>query len=231
MPTDPGQLLCTYAQFDTGPLADLISDDAWTEDIVTEYLLEGTRMCEDACGRRFVPFTVTETHRAEGIDPDEGGGDANVPMSIQSTLGFSYANAIGGQDLVRHCWLDERAPRYLEMWAYTNVSVSIIRSYGGTQDVPAGQILNGPEPDTGHLWFQLGLYLPVGSRIQVTYTGGYQLAIPASLTRAARFMTASNIVRDLNPGSTDHNPDQLYANAMRVLAPWGADTAAVGKAS
>jgi hypothetical protein len=214
---DTGTPLCSYAQFTSGWLGDLVT--GIDEGDVNDYLLEGSRMCEDATGRRFAPFTTTETHRAEGIDPDEYSDSANLPMDIRSTLGASYANALGASSLVRHCWLDEKAPRYPEMWQYTNVQITIIRSYGGTQQVSPFQILNGPEPDTGHLWFQLGIFLPIASRIQVTYTAGY-VPSPASLVRANKFMTASNIVRELNPGSTNHNPDQLYNDALLVLKPW-----------
>jgi len=210
--------LCTAAQFRIGPFGDLVS--AISAEALTDFLAEATRECEDEVDRRLVPFTVTETHRAEGIDPDEVSDAANLPMDIRSTLGASYAAAIGAGALVRHCWLDEKAHRYSDLWSYSNVTISIIRSYGGSQSVPAAQVLNGPEPDTGHLWFQLGIFLPVGSRIQVTYSGGYTVAIPASLVRAGKFMCASNIVRELNPASTDHNPAQLRADALAILSKW-----------
>jgi hypothetical protein len=210
--------LCSYAQFTEGPFGDLVSE--MSEQVVCDFLVEGTRLCEDETDRRLAPFTVTETHRAEGIDPDEYADAANLPMDIRSTLGASYASAIGAQDLVRHCWLDQKAPRYQDMWEYSNVSISIIRSYGGTQPVATAQLLNGPEPDTGHIWFQLGLFLPVGSRIQVQYSGGYTIATPASLVRANKFMTAYLVIRELNPGSTEHDPDQLHTDALLALSNW-----------
>ena len=214
---DPGVPLCTYAQFTEGPFADLATDIA--EPVLNDYLLEGTRMCEDACDRRLVPFTKTETQRASGIDPDEYSDSANLPMDIRSTLGASYASSLGASSLVRHTWLDEYAPRYTDMWAYSNVTVTIIRSYGGTENLAPAQILNGPEPDTGHLWFQLGQFIPVGSRIQVQYSGGYQ-QFPASLVRANKFMTAYLIIKELNPASTNHNPDELHADALMIMADW-----------
>jgi hypothetical protein len=210
--------LCSAAQFKIGPFGDLVS--ALSGEALTDFLLEATRICEDEVDRRLVPFTVTETHRAEGIDPDEVSDAANLPMDIRSTLGASYASAIGAQALVRHVWLDEKAHRYSDLWQYSNVAVHFIRSYGGSQTVSPPQILNGPEPDTGHLWFQLGIFLPVGSRIQVTYSGGYVVAIPASLVRACKFICASNIVRELNPGNTDHNPEQLHTDALMILSNW-----------
>jgi hypothetical protein len=214
---DSGVPLCSYAQFTAGPFGDIVADVDQVE--VTSWLVEGTRMVEDEVGRRLAPFTVTETHRADGIDPDEYADATNLPMDIKSTLGASYAQAIGAQDLVRHCWLDEKASRYPDMWQYSDVSISIIRSYGGTQLVPDAQILNGPEPDTGHVWFQLGIFLPVGSRIQVTYTGGYNPS-PASLVRANKFMTAYLVISELNPATSDHDPDQLHTDALLICSNW-----------
>ena len=123
--------LCTAAQFTEGPFGDLAS--AYSPTALTDVLIEATRMCESETSRRLAPFTVTETHRASVIDPDEYSDSANIPMDIQSTLGASYAQAIGASSLVRHVWVDECAVRYPDMWAYSNVSVTIIRSYGGTQ--------------------------------------------------------------------------------------------------
>jgi hypothetical protein len=210
--------LCSYAQFMATPFGDLVS--GWDEARVTQYLVEGTRLCEDEAGRRLAPFSVVETHRAEGINPDEYSDSANLPMDIRSTLGASYADAVGAASLVRHCWLDEKAVRYQEMWAYTVQSITIIRSYGGTQDVSPFQVLNGPEPDTGHVWFQLGLLLPVESRIRIAYSGGYTVATPASLVRANKLMTAADVIKDLDPGTTQHNPDQLRTDALFILSNW-----------
>lgn len=219
MPADAPTPLCTADQFLSGPFGDLASQ--FQGPVLDQFLVEATRLCEDEAHRRLAPFTaIDETHRAEGIDPDEYADAANLPMSIQATLGNSYAQAVGAQDLVRHCWVNESAPRFQELWEYSNVSVQIIRSYGGTQNVTAAQILNGPEVNTGHLWFQLGTFLPIGSRIQVTYSGGYVVAIPASLVRACRYMCASLIVRELDPGATNHNPDQLHTDALLVLSNW-----------
>ncbi len=207
--------LCTAGQFTEAAFGDLVKD--WSTQALSDLMIEATRACEDATERRLAPFTITELSRADGIDPDEYTDSANLPMDIRSTLGASYAAALGASSLVRHCWLSEFAPRYQDMWAYSDVSVTIVRSYGGTQDVSPAQILSGPEPDTGHLWFQLGIFLPVGSRVQVTYSGGYTVAVPASLVRACKFMAAYLAIRELNPGTTDHDPDQLHADALMWL--------------
>lgn len=209
--------LCTSAQFTAGAFSDLVK--GYTTQALADLMGEATRACEDATERRLAPFTITELSRAEGIDPDEYTDSANLPMDIRSTLGASYAMALGASSLVRHSWVSEFAPRYQDMWAYSNVSVTVIRSYGGTQAVTAAQILSGPEPDTGHLWFQLGMFLPVGSRVQVTYSGGYT-TVPASLVRACKFMAAYLAVRELNPEASDHDPDRLHQDALEWLGPF-----------
>lgn len=213
--------LCSPSQFKEGAFSDLVRD--YTTQALADLLAEGTRLCEDATERRLAPFTITELTRADGIDPDEYTDSANLPMDIRSTLGVSYAQALGASSLVRHCWVSEFAPRYQDMWTYSNVSVSIIRSYGGSQDVSPSQILSGPEPDSGHLWFQLGMFLPVGSRVQVTYSGGYTVATPASLVRANKFMSAYLAVRELNPDDVQHDPAQLHADALMSLGGFGRD--------
>ena len=214
---DTPPLLCSPAQFTSAAFADLAS--ALTGDALVEFLQEATRLCEEECGRRLVPYTLTETHRAEGMDPDEYTDSANLPMDLQGTLGRSYAYALGASTLVRHVWLSNYAPMYPEYWTYSNVSLNIIRSYGGSQEFNTTQLLSGPDPDTGHVWFQLGTFLPIGSLIYATYTGGYT-TIPASLVRACKFMTAYLIVRELQPEDTNHDPDQLHTDALMTLSNW-----------
>jgi hypothetical protein len=63
----------------------------------------------------------------------------------------------------------------------------------------------------------LWIFLPVGSRVQVTYSGGYT-TVPADLVRACKFMAASIVVRELNPEATDHDPDQLHTDALMYLS-------------
>ncbi len=216
--------LCTAAQFSSGAFADLAQGyTAVTGQPLDAVLSEATRICESMCGgRRLAPFAnLTETHRAGAIDPDEYSDQSNLPMDIQSTLGASYAQAIGASSQVRHVWVDQVAPLYQDLWTYGDVSVTVIRSYGGTQVLQPGQILNGPEPDTGHLWFQLGLFLPVGSRVQVTYSGGFTVAMPADLVRAGKYQTAAIIVRELNPEDSSHNPVLLEQSAEKIMQKWG----------
>lgn len=218
--SDTPPLLCSYSTFTEGAFGNLVS--GYSQTAVTDCLAEATRQCEDQAGRRLAPFTVTETMRASGIDPDEYAGAMNIPLSIQGTLGMSYASALDMTNLVRHAWLAEYPPRYPDLWAYSNVSVTVVRSYGGTATLTAGQILDGPD-DTGHVWFQLGQFIPVGSRTRVTYSGGYTVAIPASLTRASKFIAASIVIDELNPEDSEHNPDRLYALGLKWLQPFMRD--------
>lgn len=209
--------LATFAQFSTGAFADLVRD--YDETAGQDLMIEATRLCESEADRRFAPFTLTETHRATGMDPDEYADSANLPMDIHGTIGRSYAMSLGATTLVRHCWLNEFAARFPEYWSYTNVAVEIVRSYGGSQDMAVSQLV-GPEPDSGHLWFQLGTFLPIGSLIRVTYSGGYQ-TYPGDLVRAAKFMAASIVVRELDPAQTGgHDPDVLYGHACKALGPY-----------
>lgn len=212
--------LCSAAQFTAGAFGDLVSD--YSSGALNDILAEATRLCEDETGRRLAPFTgITQTYRATGIDPDEYSDNANLPMDLQGTLGASYASALNASPLVRHMWLQEYAPRYEDMWAYSDVSITVVRSYGGTQELAQANILGGPEPDTGHIWFQLGMFIPVGSRLVATYSGGYTVTVPASLVRACKYMAAWLVVRELDPDDTAHDPDLLLEDAMKILGQWG----------
>jgi hypothetical protein len=208
--------IVSAAQFQASAFGDLVK--GFSPQGLSDLLSEATRECESETGRRLVPFTaVPETHRAEGMDPDEYTDSANIPMDIQGTLGRSYAQALGVTTLVRHCWLNEYAVRYPELWSYGTVSIQVVRSYGGNETLATSQ-WQGAENDSGHVWFQLGQFIPLGSLIRVTYSGGYTAAIPADLVRAGKFMTAYLAVRELNPDASDHNPDELHADALMALA-------------
>jgi len=214
--------LCTVANFTSSAFGDLVA--GYSDSALDDLMSESTRACEAAAGgRRLAPFTITETTRADGVDPDEYPAGASLPMPIQGTIGWSEAMALGGgSDLVRHAWLTQIPVRYPDLWQYSNVSVLVIRSYSGTQQYSQAQLLDGPD-NTGHIWFQIGSLVPLGSRVRVTYSGGYTVAIPADLVRASRFMAAWLVVSELNPASTDHDPDRLYKAARKILRYYGGD--------
>lgn len=216
MATDIPPLLATPTQMQEGAFADLVR--AFSPQALQDLMAEATRACETECGRRLAPFTITESHRAEGVDPDEYADTTSIPIDFAGTLGRSYAGALGAQTLVRHLWLNQYPPHFSELWTYSNVSGLIIRSFGGSQPVPQSQ-LTGPEDD-GHVWFQLGTFLPVGSEVRMTYSGGYTTT-PADLVRACKWFAASIAVAELDPQeSMGHSKEDLESKAVAWLAPY-----------
>ncbi len=217
MADDSGTPLITWAQLTQGAYADLVRGYT-SPSAQADVLIEATRDVEGLCNRRLTPFTVVgESHRAEGVDPDEYADGFAIPMDILSTLGASYASALGASTLVREVWLNEYAVRYPEFWTYSNVTVSVVRSYGGTQDnVP---VLDGPVPDSGRVWFTLGTFVPVGSQVYVTYSGGYT-TVPADLARICKYAAAAIIADELDPygEAFGHHPDDLRAKAEDRLS-------------
>lgn len=213
--------LCSVAQLQEGAFADLTR--SFSAQALSDIVIEATRWCETECQRRLAPFTgLTEIHRAEGIDPDEQSAVmGGIPMDIYGSLGASYASALGGVgDMVRHLWLNEHAPVFSEKWQYANVSITVYRSIGGSQVVP---LLTGPDPGTGHVWFRLGTFIPLGSILQATYDGGYPSSnTPADLVRAAKFKAAALCCDELDPLQATHGHDagSLEEKAASALAPY-----------
>jgi hypothetical protein len=83
-------------------------------------------------------------------------------------------------------------------------------------DVPASII--GAEPDSGHIWFTLGTFLPLGSLIRVTYDGGYS-TVPADLARACKLQAAVLALGEIDPAGTQfgHDPGALGKQAETIL--------------
>jgi hypothetical protein len=209
--------LVSSAQFAATAYSDLTKNLQGTE--IDDIMIEATRACESIVGKRLAQFTITETHRAEGVDPEEY-GSSSIPLDLQGTTGRSYASALGSGDLVRQMWLSSFAVRYQEFWTpYTVNSMTLVRSYGGSQSVVPNALI-GPEPDSGHVWFQIGTFLPIGSLIRVNYSGGYGTC-PGDLARAVKAMAASIVIKELDPdiGST-HDPDLLRDEAIEFLGPY-----------
>lgn len=219
---DSATPLCSSATFVEGGFADLVANFSATA--ISDMLIEATRKCEGLTGRRLTTFTnVAETVYATGINPDEYAGPSALPLSIQGTVGLSEAMALGVSNLVRRIWVAEYPPRYPEMWtASPNVSILVIRSIGGTSAVQSGQILEGPD-DKGHILLQLGTFVPAGSMLQITYSGGYT-TVPADLVRACRYIAAGIAVTELDPEMvTAHDPDRLFALGQKWLAGYERD--------
>ena len=152
MAADSPVPLATSADMQAGQFADLVRD--YAPDTLDQTMIDATRVCEGIAGRRLAPFTaVPESHRATGVDPDESGGSGNFPVSIQSTLAMSYAGALGSTgDMVRHVWLNEFAPRYPEMWTYSNLQVTVFQPMGGSQVFPAAQLIGTTWREARRLW-------------------------------------------------------------------------------
>lgn len=205
--------LCTWAQFTSGAFNDLArSYDQPTDQ--NDLLYEATRLIERAVDRRLVPFTgITETVRATGVDPDEY-PSMGVPVSQAGALGQSYADALGGDNGVRHAWLSQFAPHMTELWTYSDVSVSIATTFGGSLKAT----IDGPEVDSGHVWFSLGTWVPIGSLVKFVYSGGYTVAIPADLVRAGKLMVAALIMREIQPSKQSRDPSALWDDAVKAAA-------------
>lgn len=214
--------LCNWAQFTEGAFADLARNYT-TPAVQSDLLMEATRLCEGAAGgRRLAPFVgLVETHRLSGVDPDEYADSANLPLDLVGTVGRSYAYALNSSTLVRHFWLNQYASRHPELWSYADLSMTVTRSYGGITGITSSQYV-GPEIDSGHVWFTLGQFIPIGSLARVTYSGGYTTT-PADLVRAGKLMTASLIIRELAPSAQSRDPHLLADEAERICARYGGD--------
>lgn len=209
--------LATAADFTAfGALGTLTRD--FTAPAVDQLMLRATRTVESRCNRRLAPFTLTESCRAHGIDIDGRLGD-NYPLGLAGALGRSRALSLGVNEMVRDVWLTEFAPKYQDLWAYSNVSIVLARAYGDTENV-AGSTLEGPEPDTGHLRFRLGTFIPSGTTVRVTYSGGYQ-TVPDDLNMAAVLTAAKLAILSAEPQSRkDMDTVELDAEILGLLVPY-----------
>jgi hypothetical protein len=203
----------TWAQVSQGAFSDLLRGyDSPT--VQAEMLIEATRMAESFADRRLAPFTITETQRAEALDVEDA-LDAYVPLDPTSQLGFSRAQSLGSTMLVRHYWLREFPPRFPEYWAGSLGQVQLLRSFSGVQTVDPSTLQY--ESDTGHVRFQLGTFVPAGTTIVTTYSGGYT-TVPADLARACKYLVASIAVIELDPMmDRGHNPLDLEATATDII--------------
>lgn len=213
MGTDNPTPLCTAAIMQSGAFADLVR--GFSETTLDRIMLRATRLCESATDRRLSPFTITETQRAQMLDVDDI-TEIPGPMEPTAQLGFSRAQSLGTSQLVRHFWLREYPPRYPEYWTTSVNSISLLRSYSGTQAVVPNT--TQVESDTGHCRFQLGTYVPIGTTIVVNYNGGYS-TIPADLEQAAEFTAASLVLKQLDPAAAQHghDSDALMMDAREIL--------------
>lgn len=163
----------------------------WSPSQLDKLMLRASRRLETLCDRRLVPFTITETTRAEGVALDSSPND-DVPMDLRSALGRAQSLAFGATYLVRDFWLSQYAPAYPDLWSYSVEQIQLVTEYGATEVIPASQI-EGPENDTGHLRFLLGTFCPPGTTVRFTYSGGYTTP-PDDLNMACIFQAMKLIL-------------------------------------
>lgn len=212
MAADTVTPLASAAQMLQGRFADLCRDVDPAE--LDQIMIEATRECEDHVDRRLAPFAaLVETQRADALDVEDA-LDAYVPLDPTSQLGFSRAQSLGSTLLTRHFWVREYPPRYPDMWTGAISGIELLRSFSGIQTVDISQIQY--EADTGHVRFQLGTFVPPGTTIVATYSGGYS-TVPASLVRACKLMAASLVATELDPVQSGHDPGALRGDAEDAL--------------
>ncbi len=218
-PTTTGALtLATFAQVAEGALSDLVSGIT-SATAQLDLMDEATRACETVADRRLAPFVgLVESHRLEGVDPDEYPAGSGLPITLETMGRGSLGTVLGvGDNLVRHVWLDQFAPRYADLWAYSNVTVTLTDTAGAVQTLSSAQLL-APQVDSGHLWLPVGTWAPIGSWASITYSGGYTIATPADLTRACKYMAAAIAADDLDP--LNQQSAALRAKAEALLCPY-----------
>lgn len=186
-------------------------------------LVDATREIEDRTSRRLAPFTSNVEEMAlVGQNPNEyGGGQQDMPMSLQGSLGQSYASSLGINNLVRRFWLGEYAPRYPEMWEYQVTQMLVQTSYNSTQDVLATGGLIDLEKTNGFAWLTIGFFAPEESRVRITYNGGYVYDTPGSLQRACLLQAVQFLILESEPQQRSHmSIDELERQITKLVAPW-----------
>lgn len=192
--------------------------------LIAETLVEATDQIETLTSRRLAPFSdYVYEDRLYGIDPNEYGDTTlGTPMPWAGTLGASYADALGDNNLIRHFWLDQFAVHHPELWTYNLQSIVLDLTYGNTMTVDfANGGLTGPAKTDGHCWMRIGTFAPEGTRITVTYGGGFTVGIPPALKRACIYQAAKFLIVDAEPVlRAAINTDELDAQITSILAPW-----------
>jgi hypothetical protein len=191
--------LLTDVQFEMGPFKSLVRDYSSAEK--ANLMLRASRAVETMCNRRLAPFTgLTETEQLFAITVDDQIRPTE-PMEQMATLGYSRAASLDTGVLVRHHYLKQYPPLYPDLWLSNTgtsvTSITVYRTFSGSESVDPTTIQY--EPDTGHVRFALGTYLPPGSTVAVTYSGGYTVGIPDDLVEATKLMAARLAILELEP--------------------------------
>ncbi len=192
------------------------------DDVLYAALVDATREIEDRTSRRLAPFTGhIEEKGLTGVNPNEyGGGAGNTPMSLQGSLGQSYADSLGVNGLVRRFWLDEYAPRYPEMWEYQVTDMKVQTTYGSYQEVAESNLID-LEKTNGFAWLTIGFFSPEESRIRIEYSGGYVYDTPGSLQRACLLQAVELLIMESEPQQRkEMSIDELERQITKLVAPW-----------
>jgi hypothetical protein len=194
------------------------------DDVLYAALVDATREIEDRTSRRIAPFTGhLDELGLTGINPNEyGGASSNTPMSLQGSLGQSYADSLGINNMIRRFWLNEYAPRYPEMWEYQVTEMKVQTTYGSWQEVGLqGGGLIDLEKTNGFAWLQIGFFAPEESRIRIVYNGGYVYDTPGSLQRACLLQAVEFLIMESEPQQRAHmSIDELERQITKLVAPW-----------
>ena len=206
--------LATSAQFNGTAYADLATHLQAGD--LDNTMLRATRACETVCKRRLAPFTLTETTRL--VDGDvEDAISAAIPLPAASQIQMDRASSLGYSQLVRHTWVREYPPTFQDYWTGGITTINVYWSYQQTPyAIPSTSYRYAP--DTGHVRFLLGTFVPPGSEAEITYTGGYG-TVPEDLVEATIVMAASMIIKSLDPTMREmaHDPDMLRDEAIELL--------------
>lgn len=195
------------------------NEERWSPSNINRLLLRATRAIETRCDRRFAPFTLTETTRAEGVANDSSPND-DVPLDLRGALGRAQSMAFGATALVRDFWLSQYAAAYQDLWTYTVTQIQLVTAYGGTETIPPTSI-EGPEPDTGHLRLLLGAFCPPGTTVRFTYSAGYTVEIPDDLVQACIYQAMKIVLIGNEPYARDGlSADILESELLMTLLPY-----------
>lgn len=210
--------LCSISDLTSTPLSSVLTN--WSQTAQSALIIEGSRAVESYCGARLSPFTITESVRAQMVDPDEQ-VDAYTPLDTIGQLGLSRAQSLGASDLVRHCYVRERPRVWIDSWVGAVSNIVVLRSFSGSQTVAASAVQY--ETDTGHIRFAFGTYIPQGSTLVTTYSGGYN-PVPDELKRAAVLRCTLLAIVEMRPQQRpDVDLSELERLEATLLSPYVAD--------
>lgn len=213
VPSGPG------AQAPT-PLYDIVKN--WSTTAQQDLLNAATQHIEELTDRRLIPFTnLQESIRAQDVDADSD-ADIAIPYDTNTMLGYSRAVSLGTTQMVRHMRVHHWPAHYPDLWTGSLSQVVIYRSFSGQQTITVAGSTIQFEADTGHVRFSLGTYIPIGSTLVATYSGGYS-TVPRSLVRACLKCATEMALGDMRPQQPhrgDFDEVQLHDEWMGLIAPY-----------